>query len=97
MLTRRQTIASALASAVLPPTINRASAAVIDRQAHMIVGFAAGGGTDVSARLIAERLREDYASVVIVDNKTGASSRPAVDFVKHAAPDGGKPATLVGA
>jgi tripartite-type tricarboxylate transporter receptor subunit TctC len=88
MLTRRQTVASALASAVFPPAIQRASAAVIDRQAHMIVGFAAGGGTDVSARLIAERLREDYASVVIVDNKTGASSRPAVDFVKHAAPDG---------
>jgi tripartite-type tricarboxylate transporter receptor subunit TctC len=84
MLTRRQAVAGGIALAMPRP----ASAAVIDRQARMIVGFAAGGGTDISARLFAEKLRPDYASVVIVENKTGASSRPAVEFVKNATPDG---------
>jgi tripartite-type tricarboxylate transporter receptor subunit TctC len=84
MLTRRQAVAGALAFA-MP---GRADAAIIDRQARMIVGFAAGGGTDISARLFAERLRPDYASVVIVENRTGASSRPAVEYVKNATPDG---------
>lgn len=87
MLTRRQTVAGALAGAAALP-IGDARAAIIDRQARMIVGFAAGGGTDISARVFAERLRPDYSSVVLVENRTGASSRPAVEFVKNAAPDG---------
>jgi tripartite-type tricarboxylate transporter receptor subunit TctC len=54
----------------------------------MIVGFPAGGGTDVTARVLAEALRGSYASTVIVENKAGASARLAVEYVKNADPDG---------
>ena len=46
----------------------------------MIVGFPAGGGTDVTARVLAEALRGAYASTVLVENKPGASARIAVEY-----------------
>jgi tripartite-type tricarboxylate transporter receptor subunit TctC len=55
---------------------------------HIIVGFPAGGGTDVTARVLAEGLRGPYAAAVLVENKPGASARLAVDYVKNAEPDG---------
>jgi tripartite-type tricarboxylate transporter receptor subunit TctC len=55
---------------------------------HIVVPFPAGGGTDVLARIIAEKLRGNYAPAVIVDNKVGASGRTGVEAVKKAAPDG---------
>jgi len=55
---------------------------------RLIVGFPAGGGTDVIARILAERLRVPFASGVIVENKPGAAARASVDFVKSAGPDG---------
>ena len=55
---------------------------------HIIVGFPAGGGTDVTARVLAEGLRGAYASTVLVENKPGASARLAVEYVKNAEPDG---------
>ncbi|MFT8246952.1 Bug family tripartite tricarboxylate transporter substrate binding protein [Roseomonas sp. BN140053] len=61
---------------------------VLDRVARMVVGYPAGGAADVIARLFAERLRGLYAPQVIVENRTGASARLAVDAVRKAAPDG---------
>jgi tripartite-type tricarboxylate transporter receptor subunit TctC len=54
----------------------------------MIVGFPPGGGTDVTARVLAENLRGAYASTIIVESKPGASARLAVEYVKNAEPDG---------
>jgi len=51
------------------------------------VPFPAGGGTDVLARVIADRLRGPLGSV-IVDNRVGASGRIGVEAVKNAEPDG---------
>ncbi|MFN0163798.1 MAG: tripartite tricarboxylate transporter substrate-binding protein [Burkholderiales bacterium] len=56
--------------------------------ASIISGFPAGGMGDAISRPMAERLRGRYAANVIVDAKTGAGGRIAVDFVKRAAPDG---------
>jgi tripartite-type tricarboxylate transporter receptor subunit TctC len=53
-----------------------------------MVGFPAGGGTDMIARILAERLRGPYASAVLVENKAGASARLAAEYVKNAEPDG---------
>jgi hypothetical protein len=39
-----------------------------------VVGFPAGGGTDVIARILADRLRVPFASSVIVENKPGAAA-----------------------
>ena len=50
--------------------------------------FPPGGGTDVIARILAERLRGPYASTVIVENKAGAAARLGVEYVKNAEADG---------
>ena len=55
---------------------------------RIIVPFPAGGGTDVLARLIAEKMRGNYAPAVIVENRVGASGRTGVEAVKSAEPDG---------
>lgn len=53
----------------------------------IVVGFPPGGSADIIARILADAMRDDFASV-IVENKAGASGRIAVGVVKHAAPDG---------
>ncbi|MEO3475293.1 tripartite tricarboxylate transporter substrate-binding protein [Roseomonas sp. CAU 1739] len=60
----------------------------LGRVARIVVGSAPGGGTDVVARMLAERLSGSYAEQVVVENRTGASTRLAVEAVKRAAPDG---------
>lgn len=84
MPTRREVLTGALAVAATRPAL----AQIVAKPAQVIVGFAAGGGTDVSARLFAERLRGDYAASVVVENKVGAAGRMGVEFVKNAPPDG---------
>jgi tripartite-type tricarboxylate transporter receptor subunit TctC len=56
--------------------------------AKIVTGFAAGGSVDAVARLVAEQLQRPLARVVIVENKTGAAGRLAVEQVKAAPPNG---------
>jgi tripartite-type tricarboxylate transporter receptor subunit TctC len=59
-----------------------------DKQAlKILVGYPPGGSVDVAARLLADTLREDFASIV-VDNKPGASGRIALAVAKASKPDG---------
>ena len=58
------------------------------KQVRIIVPFPAGGGTDVLARIVAEKLRGNYAPAAIVENRVGASGRTGVEAVKNAEPDG---------
>jgi tripartite-type tricarboxylate transporter receptor subunit TctC len=55
---------------------------------RILVGFAAGGGNDVIARLVAQKMGEGASGQVLVDNKTGASGLIAADILAKAAPDG---------
>jgi tripartite-type tricarboxylate transporter receptor subunit TctC len=55
---------------------------------RMVVGFAAGGGNDIFARLIAQRLIERTGWTVIIENKPGAGGRLAADYAAREAPDG---------
>ncbi len=58
-------------------------------QLKIITGFPAGGTADATSRRVAEKLRGDYVrESVVVDNKTGAGGRIAIDAVKASAPDG---------
>lgn len=57
-------------------------------QAKLIVGYPAGTATDGLARLLAERMRGQYAANFVVENKVGASGQLAVLATKSAAPDG---------
>ena len=54
----------------------------------LVVPFAAGGGTDIVARLVAERLREPLKGSVIVENRPGASAQIGNRYVIESAPDG---------
>src|SRR5881394_3702031 len=66
----------------------RASAQTTRKTLRIIVPFPAGGGTDVLARIVAEKLKDNYAPAVIVENRVGASGRTGVEAVKNADPDG---------
>jgi tripartite-type tricarboxylate transporter receptor subunit TctC len=59
-----------------------------DRPIHMVVGYAAGGTTDVMARLVAERLAVRLGQPVIVENRPGASGNIGATFVAKSAADG---------
>ena len=90
MPTRRHLLTASAAGLLASATslIPRAQGQAIKRPVHVIVGFPAGGGTDVIARILADRLRGPYAATVLVENKPGAAARLAVEYVKNADPDG---------
>src|SRR5258706_564342 len=54
----------------------------------MVVGFAAGGPTDVIARILAQDMTATLGQTVLVENKAGANAMIATQEVKRAAPDG---------
>ena len=55
---------------------------------RMIVGFPAGSGADIMVRYFAEKLRPIAGRTVIVENKPGANSNVATEFVARSKPDG---------
>jgi tripartite-type tricarboxylate transporter receptor subunit TctC len=58
------------------------------RTIKMVVGFAAGGGNDIIARIIGQKLQESLGQSVIIENKVGAGGRLAADAVMASPPDG---------
>jgi tripartite-type tricarboxylate transporter receptor subunit TctC len=59
-----------------------------NRPLRLIVGFAAGGGNDLFARLVGQKLSENIGQPVIIENKPGAGGRIAVEYVKNQPADG---------
>ncbi len=58
------------------------------QQIRIICAFPAGGGTDLTARLLAEQMHKILGQPVVVENKTGASGMIGTDAVAKAKPDG---------
>ena len=58
------------------------------RPVHLMVGFAPGGGTDIVARALGQRMGENLKQSIVVENKAGAAGTIAADYVAKAAPDG---------
>lgn len=59
-----------------------------DKPIKMIVGFSAGGGTDVVARILAQKMTESIGQTVVVENRAGASGMIAGEAVARSAADG---------
>ena len=55
---------------------------------RMVVGFAPGGGTDLVARFIGQKMTENWGQPVLVDNRAGATGTIGADIVAKAPPDG---------
>jgi tripartite-type tricarboxylate transporter receptor subunit TctC len=58
------------------------------RPLHFVVGFAAGSGLDITARLIGQAMSERLGQSVVIDNRPGAGTNIAAESVVNAAPDG---------
>jgi tripartite-type tricarboxylate transporter receptor subunit TctC len=59
-----------------------------ERSIKILVGFAAGGGTDVAARIVAQKLTETIGQPVVVENRPGASGMIAAETVAKSGADG---------
>jgi len=89
MLTRRRVIALSAASAVAPYLSARAQpSAWPNRTVRLIVPLAAGGPTDTVARVLADQLSKLWGQQVVVENKPGAGTNVANEFVARSEPDG---------
>src|SRR5437899_8891051 len=88
-LARRQFLQLTAGAAVLPATGRFACAqAYPNRPLHLVVGFGAGTGLDLYARLIGQWLSERLGQPVIIENRPGAGTDLATETVVNAVPDG---------
>jgi tripartite-type tricarboxylate transporter receptor subunit TctC len=71
-----------------------AAAAAVPAQSYpakpirFVVGFPPGGGNDIIARMVGAKMQESWGQAVVIDNKPGANSIIATEFVAKSAPDG---------
>src|SRR5436190_11067700 len=88
--TRRTFLRLAMGAAALPAVsrIAWAQAAYPSRPVRIIVGFPAGGATDIQARLMGQWLSDRLGQQFIVENRAGASGNIGTEAVAKATPDG---------
>ena len=79
----RRWLLAALAAISLP-----VAAAWPERPIRVFIGYAAGGSTDVVARLIAPKLQEKLGQTILIENKPGAAGDFAAELMMQAPPDG---------
>ena len=83
------TVAIALVLALLAQAAHAQTAAAYPtRTIKFIVGFAAGGGVDIVARLVAQKMQESFGQTVIVENRPGGNAMLGPDIAAKSAPDG---------
>ena len=86
--TRSLWVAAALALSVNQIAAHAQDAAYPNRPIKMLVGFGAGGGTDIAARIMAQKMSEILGQSIVVENRTGASGMIAAEDEAKSAPDG---------
>jgi len=79
----------ATGAAALPAAASRARAETYpSRPVRLLVGFAPGGGNDITARLMGQWLSEHLGQPFVIENRPGAGTNVATEAVVNAAPDG---------
>lgn len=94
MIQRRHFTAAVAAAVAAPQVLAQSWPA---RPLRVLVGYPPGGFTDVTARLVCEKLSQRLGQPVVVDNKPGANGIVAVDMLAKAAPDGQTFAVVIAA
>ena len=77
-----------LLAIIAPASAQEDASKYPSRAIHIIVGFAAGGGNDIIARVYGQKLSESFGQPVIVENKPGGGAIVATEYVAKSAPDG---------
>jgi tripartite-type tricarboxylate transporter receptor subunit TctC len=82
------TLAAALLAVLVSGRADAQSTDYPSKTIHLVVGFAAGGGNDLIARILAQELQTSIGQSVIVENKVGAGGRIAAEYVMGQPADG---------
>ena len=85
---KRRSLLAVLIAAAIGGSVSHAQAQNFTKPVRIIVPFAAGGTSDILARLIGPKLQEAIGQPVVVENKTGGGGNIAADFVAKADKDG---------
>jgi tripartite-type tricarboxylate transporter receptor subunit TctC len=81
-------LAALARGAIAPASAQEDPAKYPARPIHIIVGFAAGGGNDMIARIFGQKLSEGLGQGVVIENKPGGGAIVATEYVARSAPDG---------
>jgi tripartite-type tricarboxylate transporter receptor subunit TctC len=76
------------ATAIISASAQEDPAKYPTRAIHIIVGFTPGGGNDIIARIVGQKLSESFGQPVIIENKPGGGAIVATEYVAKAEPDG---------
>ena len=80
---------TAVTAATIPPACAQEDPSKYPTRAiHIVVGFTPGGGNDIIARIVGQKLSESLGQPVIIDNKPGGGAIVATEYVAKSAPDG---------
>jgi tripartite-type tricarboxylate transporter receptor subunit TctC len=83
---RSRAVLIAMVASSLPGIVH--AQAFPSQSIRMVVAFPAGGGTDLTARLVAEHMRQTLGVPIVVENRAGASGMIGTQFVAKSKPDG---------
>jgi tripartite-type tricarboxylate transporter receptor subunit TctC len=84
----RRSLAPVLAGLVLAAPGFALAQGASDKPIRIMVGASPGGGTDILARMLADKMAPSLKQTVVVENRPGASNTIAADLTAHAPPDG---------
>src|SRR3954463_6036432 len=88
MLNRRRFVGLAAAAIAAPPVARGGAGEWPVKPVRVVVPFTPGGSTDITARLVGNRLQDVWGQTVVVENKGGAGGNIAADMVAHSDADG---------
>ena len=84
----RRLLACALLIVVLPSWACAQTANYPSRVIRVVVGFAAGGGNDLFARLVVQKFEQNTGATLVIENRPGAGGRTAAEYVAQLPADG---------